>query len=224
MTHPAYLMARLNAKNARFDIGSGGISELTPQDVAAALAFVPKGIGRELLCRAWWPAGAEMQAGELDRQLLQAQLEEWNGREKAMFSAMGMVASQSNKAELLLARRAYAKAHRERWPKWITKLDPIEVSSGYANIRRTVLEEVMHPRDCPPCHGRGHLNADGVVRKCDRCDGLGFVKYGPTWRSRRIGVKESTYRQTWEDPYEWMYRLVRDELSLAEHLLEKKTS
>jgi hypothetical protein len=31
------------------------VPELTAQDIAAALAFVPAGLGREVLIACWWP-------------------------------------------------------------------------------------------------------------------------------------------------------------------------
>lgn len=219
--HVGKLMARLNPKNVRFDVGAGGIPELTSTDIAAALAMVPAGIGRELLCRVWWPDGAAMAANELDNLLLERQLEEWNKREAAMFGALGKVATHTNKLELLEANRAYSRAHKERWPRWITRVEPVEIAPGYELIRKLVLEELAHPRDCPPCHGRGHLMQDGLVKKCERCEGAGVVKYGPTWRARRMGVKESTYRQTWEGPYDWLYRLAIDELAKAERELQR---
>ena len=48
MTDPRRLVARLNPTTVRYDVGRGGIPDLTAQDIAAALAFVPAGLGREV--------------------------------------------------------------------------------------------------------------------------------------------------------------------------------
>ncbi len=53
MAHVGKLLARLNPTTVRYDIGRGGMPELTPQDIAGALAMVPAGLGRELICRLW---------------------------------------------------------------------------------------------------------------------------------------------------------------------------
>lgn len=219
--HIGRLIARLNPTTVRFDIGAGGIPELTAQDVAAALGMVRNKLGRELLCRLWWPDGAAMTAHQLDSLLRDAQLKEWNRREASMYEALGRVACHEGSASLREAERMYANAHAKRWPKWIAKIEPLEIAPGYESVRRLVVEEIVHPRDCPPCHGRGHVMKSGLLTECTRCEGLGIVKYGPTWRSRRMGVKESTYRQTWDGPYEWLYQLATDALSDAEAELRK---
>lgn len=213
--HVGKLMARLNPKNVRFDVGAGGIPELTPQDIAAALGMVEDGIGRDLLIHMWWPDGGKRQRAALDAQLTQLQLQEFNCREQAMYAALMAVAC-GEPGEQKRAHAAYASAHANRWPSWIAKLEPLELSEGYGDVRRAALEELVHPRICPDCHGHGHASKQNLVVICGRCEGAGKVPFGPTWRSKQLGMKEASYKKTWERPYEWLFSRMVDALSGAE--------
>lgn len=215
--HPGKVMARLNAKNARFDIGSGSKTDLTQQDIAGALAFVPAGMGRELLCRVWWPDGSRLAASALDHLLLHAQLGEHGRREESMYRALAAVACKAKGDSSRYSELKYAEAHARRWPQWVTRMEPLTVTQGYALIRAAVVEELSSPKVCPDCTGRAERLVDKLVQKCARCSGTGHVCFGPTWRAKHLGMKEPSYKQTWERPYEWLLDLASVALRSAEH-------
>lgn len=52
------LSSRMGPTTVKFDTGRGGTPDLTTQDIAAALAYVQDGLGRELLEALWWPESA----------------------------------------------------------------------------------------------------------------------------------------------------------------------
>lgn len=211
MTHPAYLLARLNPKNARFDIGPGGLPELTPADIAAGIAMVPAGLGRELLCRIWWVDGAELSDTELDRLLSDAQLSEWRDRMDAMLNAQIAVAYAEGQSLAQRQRAGHmldtARAHM--WPR-------IGPGSCYADIRRAVLVELSTRFLCDTCHGRGVLIHQSKVIACSSCAGSGRGKVSDRSRAEAIGRDESTYRVTWRPVYEWTRRLCQDVIDPAE--------
>ena len=215
MTHPAYLLARLNAKNVRFDVGSGGIPDLTPQDIAAALAFVPRGMGRELLCRVWWPDGATLTARDLSGQMEAAQREEWASRESAMLDAMLAVASHTGGASLHRAQGKYASAHAKRWPKWVTDPEIGTLSPGYERTRIGVLAELSKPGLCPACGGRGDVMAGDVLAICAGCKGTGRRQVSDQWRAEALQITGSGYLRTWRPVYEWTLQLCVDALATA---------
>ncbi|MGC1550823.1 MAG: hypothetical protein WA777_20055 [Rhodanobacter sp.] len=224
MTHPAYTMARLNAKNARFDIGSGGVSELTQQDIAAALAFVPAGLGRELLCRMWWPDGAQLTARQLADEMEAIQRAEWSTRETAMLDALLAVASHTGGDSMRHAQRLYAAAHAARWPKWVVSAETGMHNPVYAAMRRCVVLELIEPKHCPACGGRGLTITSAGPRDCERCESAGTVAYGNTRRARHLGIIESSYRQHWDAPYLWLLTHASDAVQAASRAMEKATA
>lgn len=218
----ADFLAWLNPSTCRFNVGrGGGRPELDPQLVAGALALVPAGLGRDLLVRVYWSDGSKRNADVLDRQLLDAQLQEWSARESGLYRALARIATHVSKEEKAAATRDYSNAHLRRWPKWVVKAEPVVLSETYGDIRRVVLEEVTSPRACGNCDGSGRVLAHGKPASCDRCDGRGTRRAGPTWRAERLGMKESSFKQTWLGPYEWLYVLVKDELAEAEQAFRK---
>lgn len=80
MTDVRKLLARLNPKQSQYEVGSGGIPTLTPQDIAAALGMVHDVLGREILCHVWWPDGAARSRQQLLDHLRDLQLGEWMAR------------------------------------------------------------------------------------------------------------------------------------------------
>jgi hypothetical protein len=211
MTHPAYLLARLNAKNARFDIGSGGTPELTPSMIAGAIALVPAGLGRELLCRLWWPDGAQLSESDIDQLLCEAQLGEWRERMDAMVTAQLAVAYAENQP-LAARQRAGNRldaARARMWPR-------IGPGSCYADIRRAVLAEMTAECLCEKCGGRGFILASAKIVICGTCKGGGRVRISNRQRAKAIGRDESTYREIWHPVYEWTLHLCEDVLEPAE--------
>lgn len=219
--HVGKLMARLNPKNVRFDVGSGGIPEMTSTDIAGALGMVPAGLGRELMCRMWWPDGARLTAHELAGLLERIQREEWSRREARMLDAMLAVASHTGGESMRRAQSMYAAAHAERWPRWVLNAETGTLNPVYVDIRRCVVMELIEPKHCPACSGRGMVRTPEGNRDCERCDGNGTVAYGNTRRAKHLHVIESAYRQTWERPYNWLLEHVTDELLSATRAMER---
>jgi hypothetical protein len=215
MTHPAYLLARLNAANARLDTGSGGIQELTQQDIAASIAFVPQGIGRELLCRVWWPEGAKLNAADLDKRLIDLQFGEWRERMDALVTAQIHAQIAETGWARKQAQSELTRAQNRMWPR---------IDETYSLIRRAVVNELIDPRTCPDCKGRGAGVAGELVKGCMRCAGTGRTIRGPVWRAAQLRMKHQSYRQLWEQPYEWMFEKCNDEVHQATRELSKAAS
>lgn len=213
--HPAYLLARLNAKNVRFDVGSGGQAELTPQDIAASIAFVPPGLGRELMCRIWWPDGARLTGRELDAELVGIQFGEFRDRMDRMVTAQLRYATARNDIDRRRAQNAIESAREAMWPS---------IDGTYDLIRKAVVNELIDPRICPDCSGRGHVSKNSLVSICSRCSGGGRVRRGPTWRAAQLHMKHSSYLQTWQLPYEWMFATCSDAIHSAVRKMREAVS
>ena len=205
-------MARLNPKNVRFDVGSGGILEFTAQDVAGALALVEAGLGRELMIRVWWPDGAAMTRSQVLWLIEQAQLAEWAKRESAMVDAMIAVAMHVSRATAL-----YAEAHARRWPNvTVSEHGLRKRSEGYGLLRDAVLGEICGTGLCADCGGRGFIQNDfGVSLSCATCTGSGHHRVSDRERAQAMQRALKTFQTEWQDVYVWTYQHCMDALVRA---------
>ena len=213
--HIGKQIAKLNPKNCRFDIGSGGIPDLMPTDIAAALGMVDPGIGREVLCRVWWPAGAKMTAGQL-REMVDVLLrEEWARRESSMLDGLLAIASRGSRGQ-----GTYAAAHANRWPRLIVREHELpQLAPGYAKVRDAVLDELASAGLCQACGGRGTtINTDGmgVYRTCAACEGVGHLRLSDRGRAEMAGFSRKTFREGWSHVYDWLFQRCTDDLHQAE--------
>lgn len=197
MTRAAELMARLNPTNIRYDIGRGGLPELTSQDIAAAVAMVRPGLGRELMCRLWWPDGAMLAPKELDRLLMEAQLGEWRRRADELITAQLRAEVAETDRGRRTASASVEAAKAVQWPR-------VGPGSPYAAIRTAVLAEMSAACLCPECRGRGFVMADGKISGCPTCETTGRAKVSDRSRAEMIGVNRETYRTTIAPVYEWL--------------------
>lgn len=218
--HTAEMLARLNPATVRFDVGRGGLPELTAQDVAAAVAAVPAGIGRDLMCFLYWPDQVAVTPKALDRTMFDLQLAEHSSREMAMYRALAAVACEDHAGRKEALARQYSRTHLQRWPKLQAKADTGEMAPQWALIRVSVLDELKHPKKCPDCEGEGAVTkrTDGVITKrmCERCAGSATVRQGTSWRAKKLKLSPAAFCDRWASPYEWMYTHAKDELSRAD--------
>lgn len=211
--HIGKTLAMLNPKNCRFDIGSGGIPNLISTDVAAALGMVPDGLGREVLCRVWWPDGAKLTAAQL-RDLVDAKMRgEWARREAGMLDGLLAIAARGSKGQ-----GSYADAHAARWPRLVVREHEVpQLASGYAKVRDGVIEELASAGLCQACHGRGQvINDMGVYRTCKECSGEGHMRLSERGRADLCGFSWKTYREGWAAVYDWTFQACADDLHTAE--------
>jgi hypothetical protein len=205
--HIGKVLARLNPKNVRFDVGSGGIPELTPSDIAAALAFVPAGLGRELICRIWWPDGAQLTAKALDELIMESQLSEWRDRATAILDGQLAVACADTAALRIRARQRLENAKARMWPR-------VGPESCYAPIRQAVLVELGAGR-CPHCQGRTIVLAEQRIVSCPACAGSGRLKISERSRAEMIGKDFALYRRQYAAVYEWTLELCERSMAPA---------
>jgi len=209
VTHPAYLLARLNPKTVRHDIGAGGLPDLTTTDIAAALAFVPEGLGREMICRVWWPDGARLTAKDLDQLLMEAQLEEWRARGQALLDAQLLEAVADTADKKRYAKLRMETAKLRMWPRVGGD------NSSYGPIRKAVLAEISADMKCPACRGRGLVILDRRLVACTACEGAGMVRTSDRTRAAMIEKDHKLYRRHYAVVYEWTFNLCRDAMAPA---------
>lgn len=207
-------LARLNPASAKYDVVRGGIPELTPQDIAAALGFVENNFGREIICHVYWPDGAALAEKELHEMLAFKMRDEMNRLSReAVIAKLDLHIAEENWAAKInhydCERRELAqlrqRAHATKqavWP-WNAEI--------HVKIRDAVFSEIRYPNHCDKCQGKGHFeNMDGLVLDCTRCEGHGVVAISDRQRADRIGRDESSYRENWKSVYEFAIGQIRD--------------
>ena len=206
MTDVRKLLGRLNPRNSQYEVGSGGIPTLTPQDIAAGLGMVRNELGRELLCHVWWPDGAMRTRAQLLGALCDLQLAEWTARMRRLEAAhlAHHIACEVADGTHGRMRREVHRAHSEvedakgnMWPR-------IGPQSRYRAIREAVLREMSAPHLCPVCGGCGEVTADAIIRQCNLCSGSGRARVTDTARAEAIGSTRQAYAKIWAAPFEWL--------------------
>lgn len=205
MTNVRKLVARLNASTCRFDIGRGGIPELTPQDIAAALGMVQDELAREVFCAIWWPDGARLAAKGLDQLIARIQFAEWRRRMERMLDAQLVVAASRSDRNADAAQRGEEMLARATAGMW-----PALVQEAYALVRRAVLDELRSPDPCPICAGIGGSLVRGVIVECTTCGGSARVPRSSRQRAVSIQRDEAAYRRTWRGVYEWTLQRMQE--------------
>mgnify|MGYP000895375213 CR=1 FL=1 len=219
MANVRELLGRLNQQTIRYDVGRGGIPELSNQDIAAALAFVEPGLGRELLEACWWPDGAALRRKQLRDAviaLVQPELRrQWQlladartelGIAKACMGWGGAVTPEQQR-ELERATARLERVTAECWPR--TTLESLPT------LAQAVIREIAHRSLCGDCGGRGQLVAGELVVTCATCGGHGVVPMSDRKRAAAIGRDEAAYRRNWRGVYEWLLVRMRNAESAA---------
>jgi len=216
------MMARLNATTCRFDVGSGGIPELTNIDIAGALGMVSDEFAREVFCAVWWPDGARLTEQALLAMVGRKQAHQINAQWRALQlarldlhiaeDAFACKTSHTSKDHDDLGRMRLKadKARRACWPAQ---------PQMYPKIRLTAMRELRAPNLCPGCEGRGELVYSTPQRQCPTCAGRGTLPVSSRQRAEWLGCDESNYRRAWRVAYEWTYDQLADaEVKAAQSL------
>lgn len=217
MTRAAELMARLNPTNIRYDIGRGGLPELTAQDVAAAVAMVAPGLGRELMLRLWWPEGAQLTAKDLDRLLMEAQLAEWRDKADALVTAQLRLEMADGSSARYRAERELEDSRAAMWPQ-------LGGESRYTLIREAVLAEMSSAHRCSACQGRGLVIIEAKLGVCGACAGQGRIQVSDRSRAAAIETDVANYARRWRRVYEWTLSLCMDVIEPARREFERRLS
>lgn len=207
-------LAMLNPKTIRYNIGRGGMPELTSEDVAAALGMVPNALGRELLIHCYWPDGAARAAGKLDGivcLLLHEEITRRAHRYQSATLALNMARDRASghrktptaeQAEIRRLECALSDARADMWPM---------VPERWWRLRQAVLDELAGNSLCPACGGRGHVQADALQVRCEACGGSGIAAVSDAARAAAIGVSRQKYADNgWRGMYEWLYSQLVD--------------
>lgn len=225
MSDPRRLMARLNPSGMRFGASFGGIPELTPQDIAAALGMLrdpgdPEKkrpldpFAREVFCAIWWQDGARLNEKELLALIGVKQYAEMGRQQRALqIARLDLHIAQDGIAAKEGGATLSEKRTRDRLESRVAELKKAAWPGQpdvYPKIRSAALAEVVRPEHCPQCKGRGAFKSDAVVVVCQQCDGTGAGLVSDRQRAGHIERDPKAYRETWKPVYEWTYALIRD--------------
>lgn len=222
------LASRMGPTTQRFDAGcGGGRPELTTQDIAAALAYVPDGLGRELLEVLWWPESAARRREHLRKAVIGLVAPEFIqqmhglatartefGIAKASIGWGGGPVTDMQRRELSRAESALDEARAAAWPN--NTMEQLGV------LASAVIEEMASCGCCKACDGLRIQSAPegGGVVECEACGGMGLEQLSGRRRAAAIGADKSAYQRFWQPVYEWMLERMRS----AEHVAAESLS
>ena len=222
--NPRKLMGRLNASTVRFDIGRGGIPELTAQDIAAALAYVRDELAREVFTAIWCPELARLAREDILVNLRKRVFSEYIQRARAEVAAKldlhlaeGHIAAKRSmtmmeRSILSKLRGAVTATHEAAWPG-----EP----AVYPRICSAVVAELSGAGPCTACGGRGGKHVDAAWTACENCAGRGVQRSSDAQRAAWIGkatlysrdghdtVDAAYYKRRWRPVYDWVMELAQ---------------
>ncbi|MCC8492301.1 hypothetical protein [Xanthomonas citri] len=215
------LLARLNPANVKFDTGRGGLPELTNQDIAGALAFIPAGLGREVLMACYWPDGARLSQRKLldgvakivrpevmrqSRELSEAHLDLQMVNAAIAFSGGHITQTQRMERE--------SKERRLAWVRGLTW--PKNIGDHLPFLTLAIVGELASGHLCATCEGRREILDGATVKICPSCKGTGRCSAPDLQRARALDIDARAFVRLWKPAYEWLLVRMGDELHAAE--------
>lgn len=204
------LVAWLNPRTIRYDVGRGGIPSITPQDVAAALGIArgQEPLGVEIILQRSAPDLAALSARDRRGMVADLAIREHCRRQRALIRAgeakttaeLRMEFRMATRLDLQDATQRHEQARAEAWPRlgptWAKLIELIDC------------EQAAHGR-CKACGGTGEIwipTAVGLSARatCRKCGGSGVEQTSGRRRAEQIGVTEGAWRTTWTRPHDWL--------------------
>lgn len=189
----------------------GGASGPTTQEIVAALADVPQGLGHELLQALWWPESGQRRREQLRQAVVGLVAPEFTrqmhaladartdfGIAKASMGWCGGAVTDVQRRALRRAEQALDEARTAAWPN--NTMEQLGVLAG------AVIAEMAGSCECAKCGGKKVVLDAAVVGvvNCPECGGTGYEPLSGRKRAGAIGADWSAYSRFWRVVYEWM--------------------
>lgn len=202
------LSSRTGPRALSFDGSIGGPST---EEIVGALAYVPAGLGRELLEALWWPDSGQRRREQLRQAVVSLVAPEFTrqmhaladartdyGIAKASMGWCGRAVTEVQRRELIRTERALDDARAAAWPN--NTMEQLGVLAG------AVIAEMAGACECSRCWGKKVLLDPAIagVVSCENCGGSGFDPLSGRKRATAIGADWSAYSRFWRPVYEWM--------------------
>ena len=213
MSHAGELLARLNPRGIDYMGVPGGVPELTTSDIAAALAFVPKGLGRSVLEAVYWPDGATLRSSELLDEVMKVVLPELNRQAQQLNEAsvdvqlVQMAIRYTRTNTTLLQQQALSRAQLRldalkaaAWPKNTIERVPF--------IVKAIIAELSGVIKCGECHGYGQMIQQDIIKECENCLGTGLDCHSERRRASLIKCDQRDYLRRWKTVYDWVLKKI----------------
>ena len=221
------LLARMNPRGVNYMGIPGGVPELTTSDIAGALAFVPKGLGRSVLEAVYWPDGATLRSSELLDEVMKVVLPELARQAQQLCEAsldvqlIQMAIRYTRANPTAIQQQALTRAQLRldalksvAWPKNTIERIPL--------IVKAITSELSGAIKCESCNGRGVVEHNGLFVICKRCNGVGCEKPCDRKRALEIQCNSVGYFNRWKRVYEWIYEKICMEKHKSEKCLKNR--
>lgn len=190
MANPIKQLAKLNAKTQSFDDGRGGVPDLTPLDIAAGLAGLPKIYQEYAYIRFVMPPPSKKTLCERAKDKGQASIAV--RYESASEFNLGWFREQLKQH---VEQTLHLKAQRSRTFDLAVTL---------------ALDEQINPNLtlCQRCNGTGVKEYGGPA--CKSCRGNGAVRLTDAQRAKRLEVDKSNFTRKWRVEYSKIFGVLQD--------------
>lgn len=226
MSNVRELLARLNPKVVRYNVGLGGLPELTNEDILGALSDVPKGLGRELLEACWWPSGGALHGRRLRDAVIAIVMPELSRQSRRLTEASldlqlseaaiswGKRAATSEQLRGLdVSRKRLVEARESCWPRNVVEQLPA--------LTQVIVAEMSGAHLCESCQGTGTSLREGKSALCDVCKGTGLEPSPDLRRAKALKIDSRNFVRHWKPVYQWLLVRFRDaEQDAARRLTE----
>ena len=196
-------LARLNAKTQSFTESGGGIAKITPQDIAASLAGLPKLAQEYAYVKYVTLPQAERvvcQRAKYDNGIKRIETR-FTDNQTGAYSSLKWALRDHIRAELGQSANTSST---------------LELAIGLA------MKEAIDPMflRCPKCGGSGRI--DQGAKQCGKCKGNGNFTLTDEERASRLKINKSNYSRKWKNEYAKIMRVLGelDEI-IARHIRKR---
>ena len=212
------LLARMSPQAVNYAaVGGGGQPELTTSDIAGALAFVPKGLGRSVLEAVYWPDGATLRSSELLDEVMKVVLPELNRQAQQLNEAS--VDVQLVQMAIRYTRANTTLSQQQALTRAQLRLDALKIVAWPKNtieriplIVKGILTELS---------GMGRYSISAGDELLGNGGSLAALHHGYRSRAKLMNCNEKTYLRHWKPIYEWLYELINEAHVQAMRLFKK---
>lgn len=219
-------IARLNPKTMQYEYKNGGQPALTSSDIAAALSFIPKGLGRSVLEAVYMQDGATQRRSALLDNVMAVVMPKLSRQAQQLYEAVldvqliqaAILWSRANPTAVQRDALAKAQQHVETlkavaWPKNTIERIPQIVKA----IIHEITENVKHP-DCQNC---AFFVTQSEEVSCRDCVRITVTHHSYRKRAKAMHCNEKTYLRHWKPVYESLYQTMKEHYLRAGRVFKK---
>ena len=219
-------IARLNPKTMQYAYKGGGQPSLMPSDIAAALSFVPQGLGRSVMEAVYLQDSATQRGSALLDDVMAVVMPKLTLQAQQLYEAVLDV--QLIQAAIQWTRANPTAVQREALAKAQQQLETLKMAAWPKNtieripqIVKAIIHEITENVKHPDCHNCAYFVTQGECASCSDCARITVIHHSYRKRAKAINCNEKTYLRHWKPVYEWLYQTMKEHYLRAGRVFKK---